>query len=299
MTFSLMFSYILGVGLVILGTIPVMFLPETLEDVKLKQSIPAESDRESDQNTENERVEQRSGKKEIFRQFTRQSREFIQSTRFIWLNSNVSTMILVFFVTIIGRQSTNLLLQYVSKKFDWSIARSSLLISLRGIFSLLTYSILMPGLLVLVIRYLDLHGKYRDHVMSKWSGVLSIIGFAAISLAPTPAILINGQIILSTGSSFLVTTRSLATALVLPDHVSTLYAAIAIAQSVGVLVAGPLFASLFRLGMHIGDAWMGLPFLQASLCFAMAVIAVWRIQLAPSVRGANEEEHESLLPERC
>lgn len=123
MTFSLMFSYILGVGLVILGTIPVMFLPETLEDVKLKQSIPAESDRESDQNTENERVEQRSGKKEIFRQFTRQSREFIQSTRFIWLNSNVSTMILVFFVTIIGRQSTNLLLQYVSKKFDWSIAR--------------------------------------------------------------------------------------------------------------------------------------------------------------------------------
>lgn len=157
----------------------------------------------------------------------------------------------------------------------------------------------MPGLLVLVIRYLDLHGKYRDHVMSKWSGVLSIIGFAAISLAPTPAILINGQIILSTGSSFLVTTRSLATALVLPDHVSTLYAAIAIAQSVGVLVAGPLFASLFRLGKHIGDAWMGLPFLQASLCFAMAVIAVWRIQLAPSVRGANEEEHESLLPERC
>ncbi|CAG8907285.1 unnamed protein product [Penicillium egyptiacum] len=299
MTFSLMLPYLLGVGFIVLGTIPVVFLPETLEDVKLKQSIPEESDRETEQNTENEPVEQERGKKEIFREFTRQSREFIESTRFIWSDSNVCIMILVFFVTIIGRQSTHLLLQYVSKKFDWSIARSSLLISLRGIFSLFTYSILMPGLSVLAIRYLNLHGKYRDHLMSKWSGVLSIIGFAAIFLAPTPAILISGQVILSIGSSFLVTTRSLVTALALPDHVGTLYSAIAIAQSVGVLVAGPLFASLFRLGMHLGDAWMGLPFLQASLFFALAVTAVWRIRLAPPARAINEEEQESLLPERC
>lgn len=131
--------------------------------------------------------------------------------------------------------------------------------------------------------------------MSKWSGILSIIGFAAIFLAPTPAILVGGQIILSIGSSFLVTTRSLATALVLPDHVGTLYSVIAIAQSVGVLVAGPLFVNLFRLGMHLGNAWMGLPFLQASLFFVMAVAAICRIRLGPPARGNNDEEQEPIL----
>lgn len=43
----------------------------------------------------------------------------------------------------------------------------------------------MPGLSGLAIRYLNLYGKYRDHIISKWSGILSIIGFAAIFLAPT------------------------------------------------------------------------------------------------------------------
>ncbi|KAJ5419500.1 uncharacterized protein N7487_003050 [Penicillium crustosum] len=291
MTFSPMLPNLLGVGLIILGTIPVVFLPETLKDAKAKRSIPAGTEHA----TENERLEQQRVKKEVLQEFTRQIREFIESTRFIWSDSNVCIMVIVAFVTVIGRQSTNLLLQYVSKKFDWSIARSSLLISLRGIFSLLTYSILMPGLSGLAIRYLNLHGKYRDHVMSKWSGILSIIGFAAIFLAPTPAILVGGQIILSIGSSFLVTTRSLATALVLPDHVGTLYSVIAIAQSVGVLVAGPLFANLFRLGMHLGNAWMGLPFLQASLFFVVAVAAIRRIRLGPPARGNNDEEQEPHL----
>jgi MFS family permease len=128
--------------------------------------------------------------------------------------------------------------------------------------------------------------------MSKGSGIISVIGFAAIALAPTPAILIFGQIVLSMGMAFAVNSRSLATALVLPDHVGTLYSALAITQSAGMLVAGPLFANLFRLGMHLGNAWLGLPFLQASLFFVIAVVAVWRIRLGPS-RISDEEQESS------
>jgi MFS family permease len=151
----------------------------------------------------------------------------------------------------------------------------------------------MPSLSFIAAKYFNLHGKRGDHVMSKGSGVLSIIGFTAIFIAPTPAILICGQIILSIGSAFMVTTRSLATSLVLPDHVGTLYSAIAIAQGLGVLLSGPLFANLFRLGMHLGNAWLGLPFLLAALFFVVAVAAVWHVKLEPS-RG-DDEEQEALL----
>ncbi|KAJ5312011.1 hypothetical protein PENANT_c022G11433 [Penicillium antarcticum] len=287
MSFGPMFPYLVSICLILVGCIPALFLPETLEDAKAKPSLQTHSE-EHDENGQPERM----GNKSFLEEVKRQAREFKVSTRFIWTDSNVCIMILVFFVTIMTRQSTNLLLQYVSKKFDWSIARSSLLISLRGIFSMVTFMVFMPALSFLTAKYFNLHGKQSDHVMSKGSGILSVIGFAAIALAPTPAILIFGQIILSMGMAFMVNTRSLATALVLPDHVGTLYSALAITQSAGMLVAGPLFANLFRLGMHLGNAWLGLPFLQASLFFVIAVVAVWHIRLGPS-RVSDEEQESS------
>ncbi|KAJ5284869.1 hypothetical protein N7524_000175 [Penicillium chrysogenum] len=233
-------------------------------------------------------------KQAVLQELSRQIREFAQSTRFIWADSNICLMVFVMFVTVMSRQCTNLLLQYVSKKFNWSISRASLLISLRGIFGLVTYLVIMPILGFLAAKHLNIHGKHSDHFLSKGSGVLSVIGFAIISIAPTPAILIGGQVISSIGSAFMITTRSMATSLVQPDHAGTLYSAIAIAQGVGTLLSGPLFANLFRLGMHLGTAWMGLPFFQASLFFVVAVTAVWHIRLGPSPR-ANDEEQEPLL----
>lgn len=110
----------------------------------------------------------------------------------------------------------------------------------------------MPALSFLASRYFNLHGKHRDYRLSQGSGLLSIIGFAAMGLAPVTVLLNCGLVILSLGSAFLIATRSLVTALVLPDHVGTLYSAIAISQAVGTFVAAPLFAFLFQLGMHLG-----------------------------------------------
>ncbi|KAG0158351.1 MFS multidrug transporter, putative [Penicillium digitatum] len=288
MTFGPMVPFMLSICIIVVGSIPVFFLPETLRNAK-GMRVNREG---PEQDSEGEQSQPR--KRTVLQEVIRQVREFTQSTRFIWTDSNICLMVFVMFVTMMSRQSTNLLLQYVSKKFDWSIRRSSLLISLRGIFSIVTYLIIMPILTFLTVKHLNLHGKRSDHFLSKGSGVLSIIGFVIISIAPTPSILIGGQVILSIGSSFTVTTRSLATSLVQLDHAGTLYSAISIAQALGTLVSGPIFANLFRLGMHLGTAWMGLPFLQASLFFVVAVIAVWHIRLGLSPR-ANEEEQDPFL----
>ncbi|KGO74874.1 Major facilitator superfamily domain, general substrate transporter [Penicillium italicum] len=289
MTFGPMVPFMLSICVIIVGSVPTLFLPETLRNAKGKRvnREGPERDSEGDQS-------QPPRKQTVLQEVTQQVREFAHSTRFIWADSNVCIMVFVMFVTVMSRQCTNLLLQYVSKKFDWSISRASLLISLRGIFALVTYLIIMPILSFLTAKHLSLRGKRSDHFLSKGSGVLSIIGFAIISIAPTPAILIGGQVILSIGSAFMITTRSLATSLVQPDHAGTLYSAIAIAQGLGTLVSGPLFANLFRLGMHLGTAWTGLPFLQASLFFIVAVTAVWHVRLGPSPR-ANDEEQDPLL----
>ncbi|KAJ5581546.1 hypothetical protein N7535_000166 [Penicillium sp. DV-2018c] len=291
MKFGAMFPFVLSICIIIVGSIPTLFLPETLPSANSKRSSPESSEEDSG----NEQA-QPTSKTTILGELTQQARKLGQSTRFIWTDSNICLMVLVLFVTVMSRQCTNLLLQFVSKKFDWSISRASLLISLRGIFSLATYLLIMPALTYLAAKYLDVHGKYSDHLMSKGSGVLSIIGFTAIFLAPTPAVLIGGLIILSIGSAFIITTRSLATSLVRPDHVGTLYSAIAIAQGLGTVVSGPLFAKLFQLGMHLGNVWLGLPFLQAAIFFGVAVIAVWHVRLRRSPRP-DDGEQEPLLSE--
>lgn len=120
-----------------------------------------------------------------------------------------------------------------------------------------------------------------------------------MGLAPVPVLLIWGLVILSLGSSFMITTRSLVTSLVSPDHVGTLYSGIGVSQALGTFVAGSLFAYLFRLGMHLGDAWMGMPFLQAALFFVVATMAVWRVRIQSSQLSSSEdvEQREPLLSE--
>ncbi|KAJ5114323.1 hypothetical protein NUU61_000082 [Penicillium alfredii] len=278
MTFDPWAPYLIGICMVALGGIASLFLPETLEDAKAKQAQP-----DAPESNESEH------------DLLHQAHEFKQSTQFIWRDWNMCLMVVVLFVTVLSKQSTNVLLQYVSKRFDWSLARASLLISLRGSFTLANYLILMPALSFLAARYLGLHGKWRDYRLTQGSGALSAMGFAAMSLAPAPAVLIGGLVILSLGAAFLVTARSLATSLVRPDQVGTLYSAIAIAQAAGMLVAGPLFANLFRLGMHMGSVWMGLPFLQAAAFYAAATVAIWWIRLGSVRSGEEEWEIQPLL----
>lgn len=82
--------------------------------------------------------------------------------------------------------------------------------------------------------------------MSQESGVLSMLDFAITAVAVTPVAYTVGIVLMSLGSAFIVTTRSLATSLVRPDQVARLYTAAAVVQSIGALLAGPLLRPLVR-----------------------------------------------------
>lgn len=116
MTFGPMFPFLLSIGIMIVGSFPALFLPETLETAKAKQT--------SAELVQNNRTEHtQPDKTSVFQEVSRQAREFAESTRFIWSDLNICLMIVVLFVTVMSRQCTNLLLQYVSAKFDWTIGR--------------------------------------------------------------------------------------------------------------------------------------------------------------------------------
>jgi hypothetical protein len=116
--------YILGVVIIIVGSAPILLLPETLEEAKAKK---ARYRREAgldavETNHTDGRIEP-SNKRPVLQEIIHQAREFKDSTQFIWRNYSVCLVILCLLVTVISRQSSNVLLQFASKKFNWSIAR--------------------------------------------------------------------------------------------------------------------------------------------------------------------------------
>lgn len=117
--------YVLGTIIIIAGSTPVLFLPETLEEAKAKK---ARYRREAGQGASrtpspsNGQVEP-SGKQSALQEILHQAREFKDSTQFIWRNYNVCLLIFCLLVSVISRQSSSVLLQFASKKFNWSIAK--------------------------------------------------------------------------------------------------------------------------------------------------------------------------------
>lgn len=127
--------------------------------------------------------------------------------------------------------------------------------------------------------------------MSQASGALSVLGFFVTAVAATPFVYTVGIVLMSLGSAFIVTTRSLATALVQSDQIARLYSAAAVVQSIGALLSGPLFAKLFAVGLR--DRCMGLPFIIAGVLFGLATLAVTFLRPL-----AGREETEPLLGQR-
>lgn len=77
------------------------------------------------------------------------------------------------------------------------------------------------------------------------------------------------------GTGFRVALRSLVTTIVETEHesqtsdIGRLYALISLMEGVGTLIAGPGMAWTFRLGIKLGQAWLGLPFALATLLFIL------------------------------
>lgn len=119
MTYDAAMPYALGLVIIVVGMIPAIFLPETLAFAKARKSAQLHATPTDSSGTEVP------GKHEALQDLIRRAREFKNSTKFIWRDKNVCLLVVILLVSVMSRQSTNILLQYASKKFNWSIARVS------------------------------------------------------------------------------------------------------------------------------------------------------------------------------
>jgi hypothetical protein len=119
---------------------------------------------------------------------------------------------------------------------------------------------------------------------------MSTLGAFTIGLSGTVTLMTIGLCFLSLGNGYPPLVRSLLASIVDKTHVNTMYTTISVFETMGSIIAGPLLAGAFRIGLKLGGAWIGLPFLAAGCLFGSAAVIVISINLSSLEHTASDRD---------
>jgi hypothetical protein len=194
------------------------------------------------------------------------------------LISENKTAVAVFLTlsTASAQRSTNeLLLIYASKKFDWTIAQASFLAQVRGTMSLLLSLLILPIATHLVMKYFLSSPLETDIQLARCSTFIIAVGFIVLGTAPKPAFAIMGAGTVALGSGINGLCKSIAVSLFGASTTVIVLSAVAMQQTVGAIIAGPLFSSLYAIGLGLDRTWLGLPFVVLGALFLICCVGLF------------------------
>lgn len=161
------------------------------------------------------------------------------------------------------------------------------------------------GLLPLLSHYLLKRKSYtarnKDALILRMSYIVVTVGLFVEGLAPNAPLFIMGCCIATVGMGASALIRSFLSTLVKQDEVGRLFAVMSLIWTAAMLVASPVVAKSFAVGVSNGGTWSGLPFLLSDLLFAVATLAIWLASLGGATKAELEErlrEEEELKTKR-
>ncbi|KAJ5188096.1 Major facilitator superfamily domain general substrate transporter [Penicillium cf. griseofulvum] len=220
-------------------------------------------------------------KNTIRRQWNHVQNDYLAS----W-SANLFYTVGAFLLASIGRQALQLIVQYASNRFSWSIARASSLIALKGVINLVTLLFILPWLSNWLSTHLLLSPAAKDLRIVQGSVWLLTLGSAIMAVSTYPVTFIVGVSSLAFGWGFYSALRSLAMELVSPSQVGIVNTAIGFAQSIGSLLSGPILAAAFRRGLQEDGVLVGLPYMVAAGLFFLSGCLSACIRIPRGITGA-------------
>lgn len=100
-----------------------------------------------------------------------------------------------------------------------------------------------------------------------------------MSLAPNGFLFVASLAVYTMGSGFYDSLKSLATGLLAKERITKLYVGVALAESAGGLISGPLWTSLFSRALTSRWLPLGTPLLVCSLCFLLTLGTIFRLRV--------------------
>ncbi|KAJ5659942.1 hypothetical protein N7507_006393 [Penicillium longicatenatum] len=215
-------------------------------------------------------------------------RFYVKPYLFILNRKPVLLLLTAFLVYRLSRGSSWFLTQYISTRYEWTLAQANLLVSFRPTVSIPVFLFVLPWLKK---NYLSpkRSSTERDLYLARASIICLTLGTLGIGLSPTIGTLIPSMIIQTSGSGFVFLTRSIITTLVERDETARLYTVIEVLQSMGNVVASVSITTVFQLGLRLGGVWVGLAWMMTSTLFCMVAAAIWAFRLPQTSRASDPE----------
>lgn len=286
---------LLALGIQQVGITLAFFFPETLH----LRDLPEPRDVAEDQSIELQ------PKGSAF-SLRAQIGHFKTTIRFIRSDWTLAMVVFSFLANRLGRQALTLLVRYASKRYTWEIKKAAYLLSFRAATNLVAITILVPLANYLLIKRYHVVTHQADLLIARYSLILTTISLFVIGIAKYPSLLIIGLLIFNLGTGFNAAMRSVAIHVVggqsSPD-VGKLMTTLAIAESIGAMIAGPALNEVFQWGMDLGSSWLGLPFFVAMVVFAGMTVITFMISVKDRdvgyVEVLSEDEEDVVVEEQA
>ncbi|KAK6063334.1 ATP synthase F0 [Seiridium cupressi] len=163
--------YFIYTGLTLLGRmVPLFLLPETL-----RKSTPEPEPSSCDTEEEDGRTAAANSSEPSLTSALSSSFSRFRPL----MKRNVIAILLAFFASALGRQSTSFLLQYIRQRFNWKYEKASLLITLRAAVNLALLLLELPALNKLLVKY-KMSTPHKDLFISRLSVALFALGSLVI-----------------------------------------------------------------------------------------------------------------------
>ncbi|EAW14302.1 putative MFS transporter [Aspergillus clavatus NRRL 1] len=233
----------------------------------------------------------RSGSKRPFlAKMVLRSRQYFTPYSFLFRNKQVLLLLTAFLVYRLSRGSSWFLVQYISTRYQWTLANSNLLISFKPALTIPLFLLVLPVLSRYLLR--SMHTNKKDLQLARVSIVCLSLGTLGIGLSPSIATLVPSLILQTAGSGFLYLIRSLITTLVKQEETARLFTIIEVLQAVGNVIASLSITTVFQLGLELGGPWIGLAWMMTSMAFALVGAAVWCFKLSSIAEDKAEGDDE-------
>jgi hypothetical protein len=170
--------------------------------------------------------------------------------------------------------------QYISKRFDWPLARTGYLLTVRGIIHMVVLSLALPLLSKLLLRWQ--RPAIKDLTLARFSAALAAAG--ALGMAASQiGLVVSGLALQSLGAGLA------------PQDTSKLNTLIGIVETISMLFAGPALAWMFEMGMKLGGLSLGLPYFALAGSFLLCLVGLLFVRVpcreeASGLEGDLEED---------
>ncbi|KAK5994612.1 MFS efflux pump atnC-like protein [Cladobotryum mycophilum] len=270
---------LVGYAIGLLTCLLILALPETIT-----KKVAVETDSEPDETASLASNGQFSHWMEII---MNKAAEAVDSFGFLLKSPALMAMVLSFLMNTLGSSSINIAIQYISKRFSISIASAGYLLTVRAIVTVVVFLFAINMLGKFLTHRYELRGPPRDLWLARLTVLFFPLGFLLISIGGHIGLVAVGMSFTAFGLGSGSLMRSVATALVHKDQVARLHAAMCLVDNVGTLVSGPLLAETYTLGLRLGDGWIALPFIAATVLTTLGSWITWLVRM-PETSDSEE-----------